>query len=285
MEKTFSKIKAPQGDWSGFIGVQGHASPYLVLDEIIEHSCFDLLHEEICLGILNFELDYTGGSHKSMGIVPQEFIADEYADYGQVIASFSDEEFIRFMSLADRRLPVELDYWRASTFGEDGDIRLSRKQIQYLKIRYGVYFPWKAYLELLPGDTSWDDKNLYACEFPEYIQSAFPMTCEFILSLPFKSIGRCNLMGLEANDHATIHRDNYEKLDNPPVNDFITICPAGNKELFLYSSELKKKLAVPGRIYTFNDMNYHGVSAAPFFRYSIRIDGIFTDDFRDALKA
>jgi hypothetical protein len=32
-------------------------------------------------------------------------------------------------------------------------------------------------------------------------------------------------------------------------------------------------------IYWFNDMDYHGVLADPFFRYSLRVDGVFEPGF------
>lgn len=280
-----TKVVSPTRDWSGFIGCHGHESPFLVFDDVLDYSKFDELHEEICLGLLNVDWGYTGGSHKKMGIVPPEFLNDEYADYGIVISNFSDEEFEQFMRLADRRVAIDMKNWRDISFGEDGEIGLSWKQILYLKVKYGVYFPWKAFVEFLPGDTNWNTKHLYNLEFPEYITLSFPKTCDYIRKLPFKSIGRCNLMGLEANDHGTIHRDNYEMRENPPVNDFITIAPKLNKDLFLYDAKSGEKVFVPGRIYTFNDMNYHGVAAAPHFRYSIRIDGIFTDEFRQQISA
>jgi hypothetical protein len=41
---------------------------------------------------------------------------------------------------------------------------------------------------------------------------------------------------------------------------------------------------VRGRAYWFNDHDYHGVEADPFFRYSIRVDGVFTEAFRASLR-
>ena len=35
----------------------------------------------------------------------------------------------------------------------------------------------------------------------------------------------------------------------------------------------------------FNDFDHHGVEAAPFFRYSLRVDGVFTDAFRARLAS
>lgn len=286
MLESIKKVKAPDGDWSGFIGLHGHKAPYLILDELVDCSNFEALHEEICLGLLHVDYSYIGGNHKSTNIVPPEFANDEYKDFGQVIANFTDEQFEVFMRLADGRVNIDMSNWRSYTFGEDGQIELSWKQLQYLKIRYGVYFPWKGFVEFLPGDNNWNNKHLIDAEFPDHIQYAFPRTCAYLKSLPFKSVGRCNIMGLEANDHGTIHRDNFEMVHNPPPNDFITISPAGNKDLFLYNSDTRQKVFIPPcKAYTFNDMNYHGVAAAPYYRYSIRIDGVFTDEFREQISA
>jgi hypothetical protein len=40
---------------------------------------------------------------------------------------------------------------------------------------------------------------------------------------------------------------------------------------------------VQGRVVWFNDHDYHGVLADPFFRYSVRVDGPFTPEFERAL--
>ena len=65
---------------------------------------------------------------------------------------------------------------------------------------------------------------------------------------------------------------------------FITICPAGDKRLFLWDEDATKKTFVTGRAYWFNDFDYHGVEAAPFFRYSLRVDGVFQPGFLEQLR-
>ena len=111
----------------------------------------------------------------------------------------------------------------------------------------------------------------------------FPRTLDFVRRLPFQQIGRCNVMGLDANDHGTVHRDGVpeEKLE---VDHFITFVPGANKRLFLWDEEAKTKTPVTARAYWFNDSDYHGVEADPFFRYSIRVDGIFRDEFLRAVQ-
>lgn len=273
-------------DWAaeGWIGCQGHKAPYVSLADMIDTTCYPILHEEICLGLTDVEYSYTGGSHKSMGIVPPDLADDPYKDYMQIIRAFSREEFLRFIALGDPEIPIDPSRQKEYTFGEEATVPMTWRQYQYLKIRYGAYFPWKLYLQMMDGEFDWTSKNTLVRDFDPHIKHTFPLTCEFIRSLPFVSIGRCDLLGLEANDFGTIHRDNYQRRDNPPVMDFITICPAGNKSLFLYNDDIKEKLVLPGNIYTFNDMNYHGVAPEPYFRYSIRIDGVFTEEFSKKLR-
>jgi hypothetical protein len=63
--------------------------------------------------------------------------------------------------------------------------------------------------------------------------------------------------------------------EKPKVDHFITLCPAANKRLFLWDEAKKEKTPVRARAYWFNDSDWHGVEADPFFRYSIRVDGVF----------
>ncbi len=111
----------------------------------------------------------------------------------------------------------------------------------------------------------------------------FPQTVAFVQRLPFEHSGRCNLMGLESNDHGTVHRDG-EPEEKTKVDQFITFCPRGNKRLYLWDEEARSKTPVTGRAYWFNDSDYHGVDADPFFRYSIRVDGVFRPGFLKRLQ-
>ena len=85
-------------------------------------------------------------------------------------------------------------------------------------------------------------------------------------------------MGLAAHDHGTTHRDGVPD-EKPKADHFVTFVPGGNKRLFLWDEEGQSKTPVSARAYWFNDSDWHGVEADPFFRYSIRVDGVFRDDF------
>ncbi|WP_437682212.1 hypothetical protein [Sorangium sp. So ce131] len=264
-------------------GIQGiFARPYIDLEPYLDLAPLGEIHEEICLGLTQVPIDYTGGSHRAMGIMPPSRLGEALADYGEVIRGLSEAEFLTFQRLSDDPSAIDPSARTALEFGEERDIPLSRRQMLWLKFRHGVYFPWKVYVELIPNRT-WSEKSRSeGKDFTRLARSFFPKTIAYVKSLPFASIGRCNIMGLEANDHGTVHRDGEG--DQPEPDHFITLCPAGDKRLFLWDERARRKTVVAGRAYWFNDHDYHGVEAAPFFRYSLRVDGVFTPQFLEALR-
>lgn len=262
----------------------GAPLPYVALDRFLDTSPLDAIHDEVCLAFTQVPVDYTGGSHRSMGIQPPSKIDRSYADYGEVIAQLSDKEFETFRSLSDN--PREIDPTKPRgelEFGEERDYPLSRRQMLWLKVRYKVYFPWKAYIELIPNRYWTDKADPEGKDFNRIAKSFFPKTIQYVKSLPFVHIGRCNIMGLEANDFGTVHRDGDPETQKEPDH-FITFCPTADKRLFLWDEDTKTQTHVAGRAYWFNDHDYHGVDADPFFRYSIRVDGLFRPEFLEALR-
>lgn len=266
---------------SGIIGIWRR--PFVDLERHLDLAPLAGLHEEICLGLTRVPVDYTGGSHRSMGIMPPSLVASAGVDYGEVIRAMSRDELVRFRELSDDPGAIDVDRPGELEIGEERAIPLSRRQMLFLKYRYRVYFPWKAYCELIPN-RYWSEKSdAEGKEFTREARAFFPRTVAFIRSLPFEQIGRANIMGLESNDHGTVHRDGEPREGAEPCH-FITLCPAGDKRLFVWDEAAQAKTYAPGRAYWFNDCDYHGVDPDPFFRYSIRVDGVFRRDFLEALE-
>ncbi len=269
----------------GSPGIKGlYGRPYVDLEPYLDLDRLPELHEEICIALASVPVDYTGGSHRSMGIMPPSRAEEVVVDYGEVIRSLSAADFETFRSLSDA--PERLDVARRAelTFGEERDVPLSRRQMLWLKVRFGVYFPWKAYVELIPN-RSWADKaSAEGKSFTRVARAFFPKTISFVESLPFERIGRCNVMGLEAFDHGTVHRDGDPDEQTAP-DQFITFVPGGDKRLFLWDDAAGREVPVEARAYWFNDFDYHGVAPAPRFRYSVRVDGVFRPEFLGRLEA
>jgi Rieske 2Fe-2S family protein len=266
----------PPAEPPGFHGIWG--LPFIDLAPLFDTTPLAHLHEEICLGLVRVATSYTGGSLKWMGVVAPPVAADPYVDYMHVIERFSRDEFAAFVSLSDAPGDFDLDRHEQYSFGDETDHPLSHRQMLYLKYRYGVYFPWKVAYHLL-DNVWWEDKNFGAGKsFRPEAREAFPGTLEYIRRLPFREIGRAIIFGLEANDHAPLHRDTAPG-SRSDVEHCITICPGRNKRFFLSDPTLQTRLHVDTPLYWFNDMDWHGVEPDPFFRYSVRIDGVFEPAF------
>lgn len=265
---------------STLTGIDGR--PFVDLEPFLDLGDLEGLDDEICVGLTQVTPEYTGGCHRSMGIMPAVYAREPWADYGEVISAMDDDAFVVFVSLSDDPGAIDLTNRASYTFGEERAVPLSRRQMKYLEYKYGVYFPWKVYVELMPGGRWVDKADPRGKAFTRDAMLYFPRTVAFVQSLPFEQIGSVKLLGLSSNDHGTVHRDR-DPADGEP-DEFVTFCPTGEKRLFLWDDGAAEKVLAPSRAYWFNDADYHGVEAAPAFRYSIRVDGKFTSDFRAKVR-
>ena len=263
------------------IGIFG--APYVGLEHLVTPAQLDEMDTEITRGLLEVETHYTGGTLKWMGVVAPWLVDDGYLDAMHVIEGMPRPELEELVALADDPDSIDLDA-AGLAFGDETDAPFNRRQERWLSLRHGVYFPWKVCYHLLENDR-WDDKHSGAGKaFGEEARRVFPRTIAIIESLPFVEIGRAVVFGVEPNDHAPLHRDT-EPGRSLGVAQSISIDPRGNKGFYLQNDPADEPLVVSDRVYWFNDMDYHGVTPAPFFRYSVRIDGVFDPVFVRSLEA
>jgi hypothetical protein len=265
-------------------GLQGvFGRPFVAVDDLFDLGALDEIHDEICLALARMPTGYTGGSHRAMGIMPPGCEGEALVDYQEVIRGLDAEQFATFRGLADD--PAAIDPARRAEleFGEEREVPLSMRQMLWLKMRHRVYFPWKVYAELIPS-ARWEDKCDPGKRFTRQAEALLPRLLAFVRGLPLRHVGRCNIMGLEAHDHGTVHRDGVPGPGRPP-DPFLTVCPRGDKRLYVMDAASGERILVEGRVVWFNDHDYHGVFADPFFRYSFRVDGPFTADFERTLQA
>src|SRR5262245_7907291 len=265
---------------TGLHGVLGR--PFVCLDDLFDLAPLEAIHDEICLALAQLPAGYTGGSHRAMGIMPGGCEAEALVDYQEVIRGLDDAGFATFRGLADDPTSIDASRRRELEFGEERELPLSARQMLWLKMRHRVYFPWKVYAELIPNQR-WEDKcDPAGKRFTRRAEALLPKTLAFVRQLPFQHVGRCNVMGLEAHDHGTVHRDGVPAAGRAP-DPFLTLCPRGDKRLYVRDARSGERVLVQGRVVWFNDHDYHGVLADPFFSYSIRVDGPFTAEFDETL--
>jgi hypothetical protein len=266
---------------SALCGIWG--KPYLDLSPFVNVEALPALAEEIPYALSQVEPAFTGGSLKWMGVTAPWVRDDPFLDYGHVIAGFSREEFERFVSLAAEPGVFDLDRQKEYTFGDETDHPLTLAQMRWLEYRHGVYFPWKVCYHLVENDR-WEDKHSgEGKDFGEEARELFPKTVAYLEALPFREIGRAVLFGVLANDHAPAHRDS-EPGKTLQIAQSISIDPSGNKRFYVCDPQHGSHTRVEAPVYWFNDMDYHGVEPAPFFQYSIRVDGTFEPEFLRELE-
>jgi Rieske 2Fe-2S family protein len=209
------------------------------------------------------------------------------------IEALSRDEVAELVALADEPesgSPLDLAD-PTLAFGDETDRPFSRAQMRFLEARYGVYFPWKVCYHLLENDR-WEDKHSGAGkEFSAEARAVFPKTVAFVESLPLLEIGRVVIFGLLANDHAPAHRDS-EPGKSLAIAQSISFEPSRgapgtegrHKRFYLTNSDNTTELDVESPIYWFNDMDWHGVHADPFFRYSVRVDGVYEPEFLERVR-
>ncbi len=258
------------------IGLFG--APFADLEHLLDAPALEDMDRELTRGLGEVETRYTGGTLKWMGVVAPWQLDDGYLDAMHAVEGMSREELAELVGLADDPDAIDLDGDGRPALGDETDAPFNRAQERWLALRHGVYFPWKACYHLLENDR-WDDKHSGAGKtFTDEALRVFPRTIEIIRALPFTEIGRVVVFGIEANDHAPLHRDT-EPGQALAVAQSISIDPRGDKGFYLQNDPDAEPLVVNRRVYWFNDMDYHGVLPGKAFRYSIRIDGVFERSF------
>ena len=157
----------------------------------------------------------------------------------------------------------------------------------FLKYAYGAHDACAHYL-------FWDHyagwrSNTDHRKFTNIVED-FPTLISWIDTLitdrVFSNIGRAYLIAIESNGHSFEHCDPALDPDGCPdyYPEFIHIRPNLNRPFYVYDIDEKKKYYLNSRVGWWNDKDMHGGEAVAEPSYAIRIDGIFTDEFRNKIK-
>ena len=115
------------------------------------------------------------------------------------------------------------------------------------------------------------------------IAKHFPKLCKFIDSLPFESIGYAMIMRNEPNNPLSIHRDIY--MQNHSCHHINVAIDLKPRPVFIYDCIANTKIYKTENSYSyfFNECDFHGADAVDDIRLTLRVDGIFTDGFAQAI--
>lgn len=113
---------------------------------------------------------------------------------------------------------------------------------------------------------------------PTAAAEEFSELLDFIETLPFEATGRMLVMYDDAARAGSAHRDHVE---TEISHEFIWFRTNLRKPFYMLNHETNAKLYVESYSAWFDSVNqFHGTDAQEGLTFSIRVDGIFTDDFR-----
>lgn len=165
-----------------------------------------------------------------------------------------------------RRLPVakDLAFYTGPFLLDDASLRLPGSRMVYLSQSREP----ENYYDL--DKTELWEPSKEAAEFAELMR--------FIDTLPFKHTGRMLIMYDDSGRAVTAHRDH----DSAELcHEFIWFRTNFDKPFYMLNPSTGEKAYVKSHAAWFDTVNqYHGADASPGLAFSIRVDGVFTDEFR-----
>jgi hypothetical protein len=109
----------------------------------------------------------------------------------------------------------------------------------------------------------------------------FAELMSFIETLPFKARGRMMIIYDEQGRAVTAHRDHDSQ---ELCHEFIWLRTNLDKPFFMLNPDSGERLDVSSHTAWFDTVNqYHGAEATGQLAWSIRVDGVFTEEFRSAI--
>jgi len=116
---------------------------------------------------------------------------------------------------------------------------------------------------------------------PTEATTEFSLLMDFIRTLPFKATGRMLIMYDDEPREVPAHRDHTE---TEILHDFIWLRTNANKPFYVLNYITGEKKDVAGYSAWFDTVNqFHGSAPGNGLVFSIRVDGIFTDEFRERI--
>lgn len=251
----------------GTKGVGRNQVPMISMDPYINHDHDSQLHIECC---------------KGLALAPD-------IKMGMVYGSFPPEEVSRLngqdcwtnvLANIKQHDPTGIHQKTIAEIIETEGESAGPAIYKYAYFAMGAGIPWffACYLKKAGFADKTNDNGVWT-DNAKY----FPNVIKYLETLPFKTIGRVLFFTTYPNCGVATHRDSIvaEHKDHN-INFFFD---GGWRPSFVWDECNKEKIYLPlgSKSYFFNNRDYHGVDPEPVFRYTLRVDGTFTDELCDQL--
>ena len=221
---------------------------YKNLDNIIDIDSFLRLDEEICMGIAKSDPHICDPGSRVIKLDP-----DLVYPY-EVEPLWKDE--LKHLTTYQKR--TFLKYYRKVHYAVGGIFLRTHKGYKNKHLSQGA---------------EWTDNAIH-----------FPQLVEYIKTLPFTEIGRVFFFTLDHFSILTEHRDSmYDGLDDN-VSEFLWFTIDKNAMRFYIKDDNNVKHYVESTCAWFNDNDRHSSDGVMDATFCLRIDGVFTEEFREKFK-
>lgn len=236
--------------------------PYIDVSKFIDIDGLSALNQEICSGIA---LSQMKAGIYGPGIVDSEkygnflFMQKEIDSNPQLVKDYRWDQ----MDTNQRRLFLKL---YKNLYSPNNSVYLKEaKDMTNLK----VYLD-KANDELY----TWNDNIKHFPKLKGWLDS--------LIGTVFTHFGRTLFFIHEHDCKLLTHRDGTQY--RPHKTEFIWFNPTENKSFYIYNEDTLERHYVKSKAAFFNDLDMHGGDPTPHMTWSLRIDGVFTEDFRQKLQ-
>ena len=244
-------------------GLGKNKSPFLYLDKYVPAVDWNELHTDICEGIARSTWD-------------KKFVSSG------VHTRWEGSEITPFIKNKEKYLtPRQIEIFE--------NLPSTEAKLKFMTCVYPIPHPfWSVYLKTNKRIERSGIKNKAVgadCYWTENAQY-FPSLIKLIEQMPFAEVGRVMLFMTEANNQTVPHYDasSEQQRQEKPNDDFIWFTTASTtKKIFVYDEDIDQKIYTNNdkKFIWFNEMDFHGTEAVPYFSFSVRIDGKFNSDVKE----
>jgi len=251
----------------GIKGVGRDRLPIVSMDSYINHDQDSLLHLESCKGLALCN-DFKMGMF--YGALPPEEVArfDNHDCWSEMLHNLEANDPTGVHLSALKEIAAQSDNPQQAMY-------------KYAYFALGAVIPWFFACYLKKNDFSKKTRDN-----GEWTENAkyFPNVVKYLETLPFKEIGRVLFFTTYPHAGVAIHRDSI--VANHKDHNINLFFDSGWRPSFIWDEKTKEKVYLEkgARSYFFNNRDYHGVEPEPVFRYTLRVDGTFTDELCEKLK-
>lgn len=248
-------------------GINGR--PFINLDSYIDITGFKSLHYKICKGIVK-------SKYKKEGNIVQMGGWDNQYDVTWKPTCFALEEYYN--------LPEDHEIRQ---IGRDiGELKNRDEFVLFLKLALGAYDAYQ-FVFLKTEEGGWESRFKEKQWTPD--AQCFPELKEWLEKLVgtvFTHLGRVILFKAEHDCIMPMHRDliaptEVDYFDHR--HEFLHLRANLDKPFYIWDPDTDRKITVDSHATFFNDQDWHAGGRTNKQTYSIRVDGVFTEEFRQRI--